>query len=241
MLGACAASWAAVHARLEPGTVREGDTLTLTIESDKRHSGNGPDLTALREDFDVLATNTNSETSIINGNVSHLTRWLVQLRPRHTGTIDIAPITVGSEQTSALTLDVTETSPEAAKQVSTHVFLEVDTTAAGKSVYVQQQIPYTVRLYYDDTVQSGDLEAPNPENAIVEQLGEEKRYATRHDGREYKVLERRYAIAPQRSGALVIPPASFRGRPPSAGQSRDESTYGCHRKPQTALPIRQTI
>ncbi|MEO8007645.1 MAG: BatD family protein, partial [Betaproteobacteria bacterium] len=83
--------------------------------------------------------------------------------------------------------------------------------AAAKSVYVQQQIPYTVRLYYDDTVQTGDLAAPDPANALVEQLGKEERYTTSRDGRNYNVIERRYAIAPERSGTLIIPPASFRG------------------------------
>jgi hypothetical protein len=211
MLGLCAASWAGVNARLDRNSVPEGDVLTLIIESDTAHSSKGPDLTALRNDFDVLATNTNSETRIINGDVSYLTRWLVQLRPRRAGIIAIAPITLGSEQTSALMLNVTEASLEVAERVAGHVFLEVDATPAGESVYVQQQIAYTVRLYYDDSVQAGELEAPDLENAIVEQLGEDKRYAALHDGRHYKVLERRYAIAPQRSGVLVIPPASFHG------------------------------
>jgi len=211
MLGPCAASWAGVSARLERHSVRDGDALTLIIESDASQSGKRPDLTVLRKDFDVLATSTNSETRIVNGNVSHLTRWLVQLRPQHAGIITIAPITVGNEQTSALILNVTEGSPEVAEQVARHVFLQVDAMPAGESVYVQQQIPYTVRLYYDNTIQTGELEAPDLENAIVEQLGEEKRYAAMHDEREYNVLERRYAIAPQRSGALVIPPVNFRG------------------------------
>ena len=74
-----------MSARLERNSVPEGGALTLIIESDTAQSSNGPDLTELRKDFDVLATSTNSETRIINGNVSHLTRWLVQLRPRHAG------------------------------------------------------------------------------------------------------------------------------------------------------------
>jgi len=211
MLGASNASWAALRAQLDHNTVQEGDTLTLSIESDAAQSRERPDVTPLRKDFDVLGTSTSNETRLVNGSRSDLTRWLVQLQPRHTGTIDIPPITVGSEHTAALEINVTKPSPQAANQASKHVFLEVEAAAAGKSIYVQQQIPYTVRLYYDDTVQTGELAAPDPDNAIVEQLGEEKHYTAMHDGREYSVIERHYAIAPERSGALHIPPASFHG------------------------------
>ncbi len=203
--------WAALRAHIDRQTVSEGDTLTLTIESDQAQSQDRPDVTPLRKDFEVLGTSTNSETSIVNGSRSDSTSWLIQLQPLHTGTIDIPPIAVGSEHTSAIELNVTKVSPQQTKQTSAHVFLEVEAPAADKPVYVQQQIPYTVRLYYDDTVQSGDLAAPDPENAIVEQLGQENRYTAIRNGHEYKVIERHYAIAPERSGTLHIPPASFRG------------------------------
>jgi hypothetical protein len=180
-------------------------------------------VTPLRKDFNVLGTSTSSETSFVNGSRSDRTRWLVRLQPRHTGTIDIPPITVGSEHTAALELKVTEPSPQAANQVSKHVFLKVEAAAPGKSIYVQQQIPYTVRLYYDDTVQTGELAAPDPADAVVKQLGEEKRYTAMHGGRQYKVIERRYAIAPEKSGALHIPPASFRGTAAAAQDRQDDA------------------
>ncbi len=192
-------------------TVQVGSTLTLSIESDGAQSGERPDVTPLRKDFDVLGTSTSSETAFVNGSRSDRTRWLVRLQPRHTGTIDIPPISVGGEHTAALELKVTETSPAAANSASKHVFLEAEIAATGKSIYVQQQIPYTVRLYYDGTVQSGELAAPDAANAIVEQLGEDKRFTAMRDGREYNVIERRYAIAPEKSGVLHIPPAIFQG------------------------------
>jgi len=211
LLGGSSAVWASLRAEIDRQTVSAGDTLTLTIESDRAQSQQSPDLSPLRRDFDVLGTSTNSETSIVNGNRSDSTRWVVQLQPRRSGTIDIPPITVGNEHTIAIPLNVTAASPQQAQQTSAHAFLEVESDAAGKSIYVQQQIPYTVRLFYDDTVQTGDLAAPAPQNAIVEQLGKEDRYTAVRNGRSYNVIERHYAIAPERSGALAIPPASFRG------------------------------
>jgi len=211
MLCSSVASWASLSAQLDRQTVQDGGTVTLTIESDRAQSQERPDVTPLRKDFDVLGTSTDSETSIVNGTRSDSTSWMIQLQPLHTGTIAIPPITVGNEQTAPLELDVTQASPQQAQRTSAHVFLEVDAPAAGRSVYVQQQIPYTVRLYYDDSVQSGDLTAPDPDNAMVEQLGKDKRYTTVRNGREYHVIERHYAISPERSGPLTIPPTDFRG------------------------------
>ena len=223
MLGISATSGAALRARLERTTVQEGNTLTLSIESDRAQSGERPDVTPLRKDFDVLGTSTSSETTFVNGNRSDRTRWLVRLQPRHTGAIDIPPISVGSEQTAALQLNVTELSPAAAKVASKHVFLEAEIAAPGKSIYVQQQIPYTIRLYYDDTIQTGELAAPEPGNAIVEQLGEEEHSTVTRNGREYNVIERRYAVAPEKSGMLHIPPASFHGSAVIAQDSQGDA------------------
>lgn len=211
MLGVSVAGGAAVRAQLERTTVQDGQTLTLIIESDGVQSSVHPDLAPLHKDFEVLGTTTSSETSIVNGTRSDRTRWLVQLQPLHTGTLDIPPITVGSQHTDPLVLNVTKPSPQAASQASKHVFLEVEAAGAGNSIYVQQQIPYIVRLYYDDSVRTGNLAAPDPADAIVEQLGKEQRYTAMRDGRNYNVIERHYAIAPEKSGALHIPPASFRG------------------------------
>lgn len=212
--GASVATWAALHAQLDRDTVQEGDQVTLRIDSDEAHSGERPDVTPLRSDFDVRGTSTSSETSFVNGTRSDRTRWLIQLKPLHVGTITVPPITVGSEHTAAQSLNVTEAPPsdrDAAPRIAKHVFLEVEAPVAGKPIYIQQQIPYTIRLYYDDTIETGDLAAPNPGDAIVEQLGEEKRYSATRDGKRYNVVERRYSVAPEKSGVLLIPPANFRG------------------------------
>ncbi len=203
---------AAVRASLDRSTVYEGDVFTLTIERDGRSSHRQPDLTPLEKDFEVLSTSTSSQVSIINGRRSDKTRWHIQLQPRHTGELRIPPIRVGGEDTAAITLKVHEATQQPVAQAGQHVFIETETGIDGKPVYVQQQIPYTLRLYYDDRLQEGELSPPEPDNAVVERLGEEKRYDTVRNGRQYHVIERNYVISAEKSGTLHIPPASFRGR-----------------------------
>ncbi len=212
LLLAAVPSTAAVRASLDRDTAYEGDVFTLTIESDSRSSNQQPDLAPLKKDFEVLGTNTSTQVSIINGRRSDKTQWHIQLQPRRVGQLRIPPIEVDGEKTAAITLEVTEAPQQTAAQAGQPVFIETEADSSGKPVYVQQQIPYTVRLYYDDRLQEGELNAPEPENAVIERLGEEKRYNTLRHGRQYHVIERNYVISPEKSGALHIPPANFRGR-----------------------------
>ncbi len=205
-------STAAVRASLDRDTVYEGDVFTLTIRSDSQSSDQRPNLAPLQRDFEVLGTNTSTQVSIINGRRSDKTQWHVQLQPRRVGQLRIPPIEVGGEKTAAITLEVTEAPQQTAAQAGQHVFIEIEADTNGKPVYVQQQIPYSVRLYYDDRLQEGELNAPEAENAVLERLGEEKRYDTVRNGRRYHVIERNYVISAEKSGTLHILPASFRGR-----------------------------
>ncbi|MCC7325184.1 MAG: protein BatD [Burkholderiales bacterium] len=211
-------SWAAVNARFSRNVVHDGDSATLTIEVDGSSTGE-PDLAPLRTDFDVLGTSASTQFSFVNGKRSDVKRWVVQLQPRRTGTISVPPITVGNERTAALALEVSDSAPQGSTTNGAHVMLESEVGTSDRSVYVQQQIPYTVRLLYDDGIVDGELAAPQPDSAVVEQLGDDKRYTTTRNGREYKVIERRYAIAPEKSGKLRIEAAVFHGRAASESAS----------------------
>ncbi len=227
LLTAAGPGTAAVRASLDRDTVYESDVFTLTIENDGRSSNLQPNLAPLEKDFEVLGTSTSTQVSIINGQRSDKTRWHVQLQPRRTGQLRIPPLDVGGEKTAAITLKVSEPPQQTAARAGQHVFIETEADTDGKPVYVQQQIPYTVRLYYDDRLQEGGLSAPEPENAVVERLGEERRYDTVRNGRQYHVIERNYVISAEKSGTLTIPPALFRGRiavPQQSGRARRASS-----------------
>ena len=217
LLAASPFAWAEVSARLDRERVALGQPLTLTIQSDGKDSDAQPDLAPLRKDFDVLGTSRSSEVRIINFHRSDSVRWTVQLMPRRTGSIELPPIAVGAEQTAALTLEVGQpaapsTGGAQGQTQSAAAFIEVDAAAAARPVYVQQQLPLTVRLYVDGSVQSGDLRPPTSPDAVIEQLGDEQRSSANLNGRDYTVIERHYAISPEKSGTLQIEPPSFRGQ-----------------------------
>lgn len=202
---------ASVSAQVDRNTISEGDTFTLTLTV----SGNNqaqPDLSALRKNFDVLGTGQKNMIQIINGNMTSNRSWTITLSPRQTGKLRIPSVTVGNDRSNALTVNVlpaTASSNPGARQAE--VFLEVN-VKPQQHTYVQAQLIYTVRLYTAETLRQGTLSEPSLNNAIVQKLGKDSNYQTVRGGRQYQVIERRYAIFPQHSGKLEIPAVVFDGK-----------------------------
>ncbi len=204
-------AWAEVKAFLNQDTFFEGDPITLTIETNQ-NSQVQPDLSALDEDFEILGKSTSTQINILNGHKRIKKSWTIELQPRKKGELQIPAIQVGQESTKPLSLKITDIPPEMEKQTSKHVFVESSVDLKDQRPYVQQQIPYTVRLYYDATMQTGKIYSPTVKDAVVEQLGEDRRYRTVRKGKQYSVIEKHFVISPEKSGTLHIPPTSVKGR-----------------------------
>ncbi len=202
---------AAVRAWLNQNTVYQGDPVTLTIEVDGQ-SAPRPDLKPLEKSFRILGTGTSTSVSIVNGRTSATKSWRITLQPLGMGKLTIPSISVGNEKTQPLTVTVTDVPEEVKAKLRDHVMLEASIDSDNEPVHVQQQITYTLRLLTDDDVISGELIAPQIENAVVEQIAPDRRETVVRNGKRYNLLERRYVISPERSGKLEIPPAQFRGK-----------------------------
>ena len=204
---------AAVNAELSQNPVFIGDTFTLTISAEGG-SGGEPDLAPLRRDFEVKGTGTSTRMSFVNGRMSSQLQWRVELMARRSGELTIPSLQVGDERTQAIPIKVSD-APLAndPKSVAAgeHVQIEMRVEAGGENPYVQQQVPVLVRLYLDDSVRRGKYSEPQIADAVVEKVGQERRYSTIRNGRNYRVIERRYAVFPQKSGELRIPPVRFEG------------------------------
>lgn len=207
---------AAARAFLDRDSIGLGETVTLNIEVDGIGSGE-PDLSALGNNFRVLGSSSNTQVSLVNGQQSARTLWGVVLEPLQEGVLGIPALSVRGESTQPLTLTVRTVAAGASAQGE--VFIEVESTSA--SPYVQQQLIYSIRLFYAVTLLDGQLDDPRAENAEIRRIGSDATYQSERNGRRYNVIERRYAITPQRSGALTLPAPRFRGRALSdAGRGR---------------------
>ncbi|MEP7096944.1 MAG: BatD family protein [Dokdonella sp.] len=208
------ASAAPLRAWFDRPSMQLGETVTLNIEADATDSAQ-PDFSALNKDFDLHGTQSSRQVSIVNGATSSTTLWAVALEPKHAGTIGVAPITVGNAQTNPLTLDVLAAAPATAPKANGDVFLEA--TAEPLTPYVQQEVRYSTKLYFAVDLGGGSLADPKAEGLGVKQLGQDKTYDATVGTRRYKVIERHYALTPERSGAIDIPAITFRGTALNAG------------------------
>ena len=200
--------WAA-QAAFDRSSIFIDETVTLVVTVDRQVQGKSPDLSLLETDFHILGQQTNSQIQIINGQQSAETRWTIQLEPKRSGDIQVPALTIDGEKTAPITLNVKQRSAEDAKKVAESVFLEVETEP--KTPYVQSQIRYAVRFYYSVPLLEGSLDEPEPKDAVVQRLGEDIAYQTQRNGQRYNVIQRNYAIFPEKSGELTLPPVEFRG------------------------------
>jgi hypothetical protein len=103
----------------------------------------------------------------------------------------------------------------------------IDVSLDQESVYVQAQALLTLRIYhsvslYDDSSLT-PLQIPD---ARIEQLGESRTYEKVINGLRHGVIELRYAIYPQHSGELKIPPQMFSATLVDAQPSQDSTSLG---------------
>ena len=209
-----------VTASLSSQTVHEGDTVTLIVESNDRNQSGEPDLAGLQQEFEILGTRNSRQTQIINGRRTDRQQWHIELAPRNSGTVTIPAIRVGEDETTPLQLLVKKQPAAVAAGSGQPVFIKVQIEPADGAAYVQQQIQYTLQLYFREPLAEGSFDGPNVENALVERLGEDRQYETTVKGERYQVIERRHAIFPEQSGKLLIPAVVFDGRMTGALQER---------------------
>jgi hypothetical protein len=199
-----------VRATLDRSTAQLGDTVTLNLRISGGHGTDAaPDLSALAGDFDILGTSQNSSLSVVNGAATSALTYGVALRPKHVGVLQIPAISVAGGRTTPLQLEVTAADPAAAATPNKDVFLEAQVEPGHG--YVGQQLSYVVRLFVATDISNGSLEQPQINGVELSQVGGDLRYDSQRGGRQYRVIERRYALIAQHPGELQIPALSFQG------------------------------
>jgi hypothetical protein len=196
------------RAWVDRATMQMGETVTLNVESSESN-GAPPDFSALKQDFNLLGTQSSQQVSITNGSSQSKSLWAIGLEPRHTGRIAIAPLGVGTAKTAAIEVNVVAPAATASGKAGDDIFLEA--TVDPLTPYVQQDVRYTAKLYFAFDLTEGNLSEPQADGIGVQRLGQEKKYVATLGTRRYNVVERHYALTPERSGAIDLPALAFRG------------------------------
>lgn len=196
-----------VQATLDSPKVSLSDSVVLSVSIDENIDSGEPDFSALKKDFEILRSGTESSTRLWNGQASSVTTWRITLRPLRAGTITIPPFTYDGVSSKPLTLTVAAESPDKSKAANQLVFLELKTDK--QDVWVQEQVILTLNLYQRVATNDPSLSWPEGDGYIREKLGATRVYQTVIDGHEFQVTENRFAIFPQKSGDITLPAATF--------------------------------
>ncbi|CAK0746939.1 conserved exported hypothetical protein [Gammaproteobacteria bacterium] len=213
-------AFASIETRVDRNPVGVDESFTLTLEIDNGVDDE-PDLSALSTDFDIRNRSQGTSVQIINGRSSKKSLWHFVLIPKRTGQLRIPAIVVGGQQSEPIEITVTAEPPVVTTRQDNDLFLEVSTE--HREIYVQQQVVYTARLFHAVELGPGSsLSEPRTgSDLVVERLGDGREYQTSRDGRRYMVIERRYALYPQKSGQLTIDPILFDGSVVEQSRSRN--------------------
>ena len=198
----------ALSAFVDRNEITLNEIFTLTIRVDNSLGNTRPSLTGLNRDFEQIGNvTTRSSYTNINGTVQSFVDYIVRLRARSTGNLTIPAFRIGGEVTTPIRITVGD-----ATQLSgtgdDEIFLQ--SSVSKNRVYVQEQLLYTIKLYYSISFDQGaQLTSPQVADSVVQQLGSDETYSEIVDGIRYNVTERKFVIFPQSSGELTIPPIYF--------------------------------
>lgn len=189
---------------IDRSVIAKDDTLALTIRSNQGNSS-APDLSPLENNFYVVGNAQSSRFINRNGQSESWTEWQISLIPKRLGRLTIPSLRVNGERTEVLSVSVQPSIPVAAG-ILRPVYIESEVDS--ESVYVQQQLIFTLRIFQSVQLDNMNIAEPEFDNAVVEKMGQQS-FQRRIQNTPYRVHELRYAIFPQETGQLVIPEMVF--------------------------------
>jgi hypothetical protein len=215
-------AFASLQATLDRDQISQSETVQLNLQHD---GGGDPNLTPLKQDFDIVGTSQGSSIQIANGQMSRQAQVQVILAPKHAGKITIPPLQWGSDRSQILMLDVSNAAGNSVSSQSNnvnnstanvspqnnnadtasadrHVFVE--STVNQKQPYVQGGVILTIRIYTDVQIDQAGLDFQANNDVLVQQLGKDTQSAETRNGHIYQVVQRQYLLTPQRSGQLSL-------------------------------------
>ncbi|SFR41611.1 Oxygen tolerance [Marinobacter gudaonensis] len=210
---------------VEPDRTRlyEGEVLTLTVKGSMEIDINlsnlfdfdmsnlpSPNIEKVEPDFEILARNQQYSIRTVNSRMVGEITWTYQLAPKKTGELTIPALKFRESMSEPVTIEVVDGTPPNQAATGRDSFIELSADKA--EVYVQEQLILTIRLFFRGNLIRGELSEPDHPHVIIESLGRQQESSQYRDGLRYRVVERRYALFPQRPGMLKLPPIRFEGQ-----------------------------
>jgi len=196
-----------IKVNLDRNRINLNESFQVEFETTQDPNAN-PDFKPLETDFEIIDLNHSSQMSWVNGVGSNSIKWTFILMAKKTGELVIPALKFGSETSPPAKITVIKNQqPELLNDAP--LFLQVDVDK--ENPYIQSQVIYRLRFFRQQNIQIAEARLSDLilDDAMVEKLGNTEEYKTDIKGQPYIVSEVKYAVFPQKSGALEIPSMSL--------------------------------
>ena len=196
---------ASITAQLDVSPVLVNDTFHLTYTA-SGSVDDDPDFSPIKTDFEVLSTQQSSNMSMINGNISRSKKWTLTLMAKEKGIFTIPAISFGTDKAPKVNVVVKAVPLSNSTTPDQNFILEME--SSKKNGYIQQQFIITVRLLIAQNInnyQFSELTTSNPDTLILP-LGKDQQYKTYRGAKQYIIVEKKFALFPQKAETLKINP-----------------------------------
>ncbi len=184
------------------------DSIQLQVRVSGVRQSDAPPVIEGLEPFHVTKGGSASRVEILNGRYHSGVDYTYYLQPKKKGVFRVGPakIKVGGKtfRSNVATLKV-KAGGDASGSEKGPVFLTA--TLESQKGYVEQQIPYILKLYLRTNVSDISLDLPETDDLTFRQLEKPKESQAVYQGVSYRVLEVSYGVMPLKAGSFRIPPA----------------------------------
>lgn len=192
---------------------RREATLADSIELQVRVSGvrrsDAPPVIEGLEPFHVTKGGSASRVEFVNGRYHSGVDYTYYLQPQKKGVFSVGPAAIKvdgkTSKSNVATLKVVQSGGDASGADKGPVFLTA--TLGSQKAYVEQLVPYTLKLYLRTNVSDISLDLPETDDLTFRQLEKPKESQAVYQGVSYRVLEVSYGVMPLKTGRFRIPPA----------------------------------
>lgn len=194
-----------ITAQLDVSPVLVNDTFHLTYTA-SGSVDDDPDFSPVKTDFEVLSTQQSSNMSMINGNISRSKTWTLTLIAKEKGIFTIPSISFGSDKAPKVNVVVKAVPVSNTATPNQNFILEME--SSQKNGFIQQQFIITVRLLVAQNInnyQFSELTTSNPDT-IIYPLGKDQQYKTYRGAKQYIIVEKKFAVFPQKVEKLKVNP-----------------------------------
>jgi hypothetical protein len=199
-------SWASLLSAVDRTEIESDETLQLTVTYSGQAVTGEPDFSLLKRNFEILSNNRQQQYSWVNGETKSSTDWKILLLAKRQGQLTIPALKFKGHSSKAIRVSVRPANKANNKAGNQPIFIQ--TSIDKNSAYIQEQIILSHRLHYSVPLQDISISEFEIPDAVIQQVSEE-RFNKSINGKNYSIIEIKFALFPQNVGKLSIPSQRF--------------------------------